>query len=113
MNPTVQRYLPPTLVFGAALYFGWPPAEPLDLGEDVVRANSVRWRPEDVAEPSVIKPAANPFAAVLLASDEMEVEPRPENWSMRRLRLVPLRKPFKPDCSWMASPRWEIDFGLC
>jgi hypothetical protein len=46
----------------------------LDLGEDVVRANSVRWRPEDVAEPSVIKPAANPFAAVLFASDEMEVE---------------------------------------
>lgn len=75
MNPTVQRYLPPILVFGAALYFGWPPAEPLDLGEDVVRANSVRWRPEDLAEPVVIKPAADPFEAVLVASDEMEVEP--------------------------------------
>lgn len=75
MNPTVQRYLPPSLVLGAALYFGWPPAEPLDLGADVVRANSVRWRPEDVAEPPVIKPAANPFEAVLVASDEMEVEP--------------------------------------
>ncbi len=75
MNPTVQRYLPPTLVLGAALYFGWPPAEPLDLGEDVVRANAVRWRPEDVAEPPVIKPAANPFAAVLFAGAEMEVEP--------------------------------------
>ena len=76
MNPTVQRYLPPILVFSAALYFGWPPAEPLDLGEDVVRANSVRWRPEDVAEPPVIKPAADPFEAVLVASDEMEVEPQ-------------------------------------
>ena len=75
MNPVLQRYLPPTLVFGAALYFGWPPAEPLDLGEDVVRASSVRWRPENLAAPPVVQVANNPFEAVLVAGEEMEVEP--------------------------------------
>lgn len=75
MNPTVQRYLPPLLVFGTAIYFGWPPAKPLDLGDDIVRANSVRWRSEDLAKPELITPAADPFRAVLVASEEMEVEP--------------------------------------
>ena len=113
MNPTVQRYLPPALVFGAALYFGWPPSEPFDLGEEVVRANSVRWRPEDVAEPPVIKPAVDPFEKCWLPAMKWKSNRKPENWSLRRLRLVPHPKSFKPDCSWMASPRWEIDIGLC
>ena len=74
MNPTIQRYLPPALVFGVALYFGWPPAEPLDLGEDLVRASSVRWRPQDLAETPFIEPAADPFAEVLVAGDAADVE---------------------------------------
>lgn len=89
MNPTIQRYLPPTLVLGAALYFGWPPAEPLDLGEDIVRASSVRWRSQDLAEPTVIKPVGDPFAAVLFASEE-EVESETE-------KLAAVTTPTGPD----------------
>jgi len=75
MNPLLQRYLPPLLVFGAALFFGWPPSAPLDLGDDVVRATSVRWRPDDLVDPPVIEPASNPFQAVLVADEASIVEP--------------------------------------
>lgn len=75
MNPTIQRYLPPALVFGTAVYFGWPPSARLDLGEDVVRTNSVRWQPADLAAPGLIQGVMDPFREVLVAGKEMEVEP--------------------------------------
>jgi hypothetical protein len=75
MNPAIQRYLPPLLVFGAAMFFAWPPSAPLDLGDDIVRVTSVGWRPSDLADPPWIKPTSDPFQEVLVASEEMEVEP--------------------------------------
>lgn len=73
MNPFVQRYLPPALVVGAATYLGWPPAKPLDLGEDVVRATAVRWRPKDLKPPAPIEAERNPFQAAPVASTEPDV----------------------------------------
>lgn len=72
MNPTVQRYLPPLIVIGAAIFFGWPPAAPLDLGEDVIRANSVRWRVGDLEDPPAFEILVDPFREVLVN------EPKPE-----------------------------------
>ncbi len=79
MNPLVQRYLPPVIVFGAATFFGWPPSAPLDLGDDIIRTSSVRWRPRDLADPPLIEPATDPFREVLVVTEEMEVEPETGN----------------------------------
>ncbi|MDV6031267.1 MAG: hypothetical protein F9B45_14425 [Phycisphaera sp. RhM] len=67
MNVHVQKYAPPCAVLAIALYLGWPPEAPLDLGEDVVRAKSVRWKVADLETPplpTVI--SKDPFAAVLV-----------------------------------------------
>ncbi|QDV42862.1 hypothetical protein Enr13x_27130 [Stieleria neptunia] len=67
MNVNLQKYAPPCSVLAIALYLGWPPEAPLDLGEDVVRAKSVRWKVTDLETPSL--PAVvgkDPFAAVLV-----------------------------------------------
>jgi hypothetical protein len=66
----LQRYLPPAIVLAAAICFGWPPAQPLDLGEDIVRASSVRWRASDLDAPPLIEPATDPFKQVLVASEQ-------------------------------------------
>lgn len=71
MNSMIQRYLPPAIVLGAAVFFAWPPPAPLDLGDDVVRASSVRWRSDDLTDPPVIEPASDPFQEVLVLSEEV------------------------------------------
>ncbi len=75
MNSLIQRYLPPVIVLCAAAYFGWPPAPPLDLGDDVVRISSVQWRPDEIADPPLIRPNPDPFGEVLVAEPKMEIEP--------------------------------------
>ncbi len=67
MNVNLQKYAPPCAVLAVALYLGWPPEAPMDLGEDVVRAKSVRWKVGDLETPPL--PAMiskDPFAAVLV-----------------------------------------------
>ncbi|QEG01800.1 hypothetical protein Mal15_58810 [Stieleria maiorica] len=67
MNVALQKYGPPTVVIAIALYLGWPPPAPLDLGEDVVRAKSVRWKISDLQSPSLPTVIGkDPFAAVLV-----------------------------------------------
>jgi hypothetical protein len=73
MNPWVQRYAPPALVLGAAIYLGWPPPEPLDLGEDVVRATSVRWRPQDLSLGPRIESSRDPFEETPVEVEQVEV----------------------------------------
>jgi len=75
MNPAVQRYLPPMIVFGSAIYFGMPPSKPLDLGEDIVRATSVRWDKDDLENPSLPPIAVNPFREVIVAEVKPEDAP--------------------------------------
>lgn len=67
MNVNLQRYAPPCAVLTIALYLGWPPEAPMDLGEDVVRAKSVRWKVADLETPPLPAVISNdPFAAVLV-----------------------------------------------
>lgn len=79
MNVNLQKYAPPCAVLTIALYLGWPPETPLDLGEDVVRAKSVRWKVADLETPTL--PAMiskDPFAAVLVqppSADASEGDP--------------------------------------
>jgi hypothetical protein len=73
MNPWVQRYAPPALVLCAAIYLGWPPPEPLDLGEDVVRATSVRWRPQDLSLGPRIESSRDPFEETPVEVEQVEV----------------------------------------
>lgn len=61
MNRAVQKYGPPIAVLGAALYLGWPPSRPMDLGENVVRAKSVRWKVSDLATPDSPVLSRDPF----------------------------------------------------
>lgn len=72
MNPVVQRYLPPAIVLGSAIYFGMPPAEPLDLGEDIVRATSVRWDKDDLENPQLPTIVTDPFREVIVANAQTE-----------------------------------------
>lgn len=116
MNPTLQRFGPPILVFGAALYLGWPPAESVDYGSDVVKAKAVRWKPADLEPPKIITTVKNPFEAVLVASDELEVEPETG-------KLVVSTKPAGPPAdaiqqglaidgiAVMGSSRWAVING--
>ncbi|QDT13325.1 hypothetical protein [Planctomycetes bacterium K23_9] len=90
MIAIAQKFAPPAVVLGAALYLGMPPAAPLDLGESIVRASAVRWKKDDLKPPVITKPAANPFHEVLVASEEMEVEPDTG-------KLVVATKPSGPD----------------
>lgn len=73
MNPLVQKYAPPAVVLGAALYWGWPPSQPFDLGEEPVQARAVRWKPSDLDSPSAIGSITDPFQPVLV-SDEASNE---------------------------------------
>lgn len=70
MNPTVQKYAPPVIVLGAALYLGWPPAAPMDLGENLVQAKAVRWKSHDLDPPSALGTIADPFRPVLVVKAE-------------------------------------------
>lgn len=66
MNPSIERFGPPALVLSIALYLGWAPSAPLDLGDDLVRAKAVRWKQTDLVSPHSIDIAGrNPFAPVL------------------------------------------------
>ena len=75
MNALVQKFAPPAIVFSTAIYLGLPPAAPLDLGESVVKAATVRWKKDDLKAPVINRLPVDPFAEVLVASEEMEVEP--------------------------------------
>lgn len=67
MNPAVERFGPPAFVLGIALYLGWAPAAPLDLGEDIVRAKSVRWKGTDLVSPTTVAGSQrDPFEPVLV-----------------------------------------------
>lgn len=69
MNVSMEKYAPPIAVISIAVYLGWPPAAPMDLGEDVVRAKAVRWNVADLKSPELPgKIDADPFAAVLVES---------------------------------------------
>ncbi len=75
MNSLMHRFGPPALVFGAALYLGWPPAAPLDLGESVAKAKAVRWKKDDLLAPPTLDVVVDPFRQVLIAKvakDEMK-----------------------------------------
>lgn len=66
MNPSIERFGPPALVLGIALYLGWAPAPPLDLGDDLVKVKAVRWKKADLGAPtSVAVGQRDPFAPVL------------------------------------------------
>jgi len=73
MNSLIHRYMPPALVLGAAVFFGWPPPKPLDLGEDVVRATAVRWKPADLSDPPPLVAARDPFDDPPATVEEIEV----------------------------------------
>jgi hypothetical protein len=73
MNPVLRRYLPPALVLASALFFAWPPSKPLDLGDDVVKATSVRWRPQDLADPPPVTSTRDPFEDLAVAIEEVNV----------------------------------------
>ncbi|NND98739.1 MAG: hypothetical protein HKN47_15570 [Pirellulaceae bacterium] len=90
MNPTIERFGPPAIVLGLALYLGWPPASPLDLGDDLVNAKAVRWKVSDIEPPPEPTDLTDPFRAVLVADESMEVEPETG-------RLVESTKPAGPD----------------
>ncbi|MGB7344009.1 MAG: hypothetical protein WBD20_07335 [Pirellulaceae bacterium] len=75
MRAIVEKFGPPTVVLGTALYLGMPPAAPLDLGESPVRAAAVRWKADELEPPVIARAAVNPFGQVLVATAEMEVEP--------------------------------------
>ncbi|MCA9138707.1 MAG: hypothetical protein KDB00_18175 [Planctomycetales bacterium] len=67
MNGYIQKYGPPIAVIAVALYLGWPPEAPMDLGDDLVRAKSVRWKVADLESPrSPPISNANPFEKVLV-----------------------------------------------
>ncbi len=72
MNSILQRYGLPVVVLGCALYLGWPPAKPLDLGDDVIRARAVKWNPADLqfsnADPDVV----DPFRQVLVVKEPVQ-----------------------------------------
>lgn len=73
MNASIQKYGPPVVVIAIALYLGWPPTPPMDLGDDVVRAKSVRWKVTDLTPP--VLPTAitgDPFAEVLVDSKDQD-----------------------------------------
>lgn len=72
MKPALEKYGPPVLVLGAALYLGWPPAEPMDLGENLVTAKSVRWKSSDLEPPRAPEVVVDPFRAVLLVTEKPE-----------------------------------------
>lgn len=65
---TLVKYGPSLAVIGTALYLGWPPAEPLDLGDSTVRAKTVRWKKADLQSPLREELVlADPFREVLIA----------------------------------------------
>ena len=74
MKSLMHRFGPPALVFGAALYLGWPPAAPLDLGESVVKAKAIRWKKDDLLAPPTLDVVVDPFRQVLVAKAEMKPE---------------------------------------
>ncbi|MEO1525342.1 MAG: hypothetical protein AAFX06_07890 [Planctomycetota bacterium] len=64
----LAKYGPGLAVVGTALYLGWPPAEPLDLGDSAVRAKAVRWKKSDLEAPQRHELSiTNPFREVLVA----------------------------------------------
>ena len=70
MNVLAQKYGPPVLVLGAALYLGWPPSSPLDLGDDLVKAKSVRWNSSELDSPQSLADVSDPFTPVLVLKEE-------------------------------------------
>ena len=66
-NP-LMKYGPTLAVIATALYLGWPPAQPLDLGETTVRAKAVRWKKSDLQAPKRRDlTVVDPFREVLVA----------------------------------------------
>ena len=90
MSPNVNKVMPPGLVIAATLYFGWPPSAPLFQSDDTVRATAVRWKREDLQDPPPISVKVDPFASVLVASGQQEVEEETG-------KLIPATKPAGPD----------------
>lgn len=70
MNSLIKRLLPPGIVVATATYVGWPPPEPLDLGEDFVTAKSVGWRPADLDSVPLQKLERDPLSPVLVSLPE-------------------------------------------
>ncbi len=113
MNPNVTKFLPPGLVVMATLYFGWPPSRPLIQSDATVRATAVRWKPDDLASRTSIEVSNDPFASVLVVSDQHEVEEETG-------KLIPATRPAGPHVSelknglsltgiaQMAGRRWAI-----
>ncbi len=90
MNPLMQRFGLPLAVFGTALYLGWPPSSGLDLGDNVVKAKSVRWKPADLEAPKPLADIVDPFRLVLVVDETKEVEPDTG-------KLVAVTRPVGPD----------------
>ena len=68
------KYGPSLAVIGTALYLGWPPAEPLDLGDSTVRAKAVRWKKTDLESPQRHSLSiSDPFRKVLIAEPSAPV----------------------------------------
>ncbi|MDA8744059.1 hypothetical protein N9N28_05450 [Rubripirellula amarantea] len=98
MSPNVQKLLPPSLVIGAAIYFGWPPSGSTVVNEGIARATSVRWRADDLEPPAIPSITVDPFASVLVVTAEKEVEEETG-------KLIPATRPAGP-------PERELRAGL-
>ena len=96
MSTLAHRFGPPALVLGAALYLGWPPASPLDLGEPVVKARAVRWKAADLDPPPASGQIKDPFLQVLVAKNEMEAD-------MEAAKLAVPTKPVGPTAEEIAA----------
>lgn len=113
MNPTLQKFGPPALVFGIALYLGWPPSEPMDLGDDVVRAKSVRWKPSDLESPQPnAGKVVDPFRPVLVEEVPVQIvqavvedAPKAASAGLVRSQL------FLTGIAQMGKQRWAIING--
>ncbi len=61
MNPNAKKYAPPLMVLASALYMGWPPAKPLDLGDDTIKCKVVGWKVSDLKSPPTPDTQRDPF----------------------------------------------------
>ena len=98
MNYLIQRFGTPSMVLGIAVYLGWPTTSSTNYDDAVARAKSVRWRPQDLANPPDIASTIDPFREVLVTTEKTVVEPETG-------KLVAQTKPAGP-------PQSELESGL-
>ena len=115
MKTRLRKFGPPVAVIGAALYLGWPPSAPMDLGDDIVRAKSVRWKVTELDPPNLtIHTAPDPFAAVLVdATSNQPVMPQGKPQQVRNESWGPTENDLRKGLSLSGiartdSYRWAV-----